>query len=140
MFQSVTIIGHLGGDPEMRYTNTGVPVASFSVATKKSWTGADGQRQEKTVWFRVSSWQKQAEIVTQYLHKGSKVHVIGEIEEPRVFTDRDGNARASLELRAQTVTFLDSRSDNQQNGHMPTAQTPQPQSAGQATAPEDIPF
>lgn len=140
MFQSVTIIGHLGGDPEMRYTNTGVPVASFSVATKKSWTGADGQRQEKTVWFRVSSWQKQAEIVTQYLHKGSKVHVIGEIEEPRVFTDRDGNARASLELRAQTVNFLDSRSDSQQNGHAPAAQTPQMQGAGQATAPESIPF
>ncbi|MCB1716148.1 MAG: single-stranded DNA-binding protein [Candidatus Competibacteraceae bacterium] len=148
MFQSVTIIGHLGQDPEMRYTNTGTPVASFSVATKKSWTSADGQRQEKTVWFRVSSWQKQAEIVTQYLRKGSKVHVVGEIEEPRVFTDRDGNARSSLEMRAFTVTFLDSRSDSQQQGgpvQNNGSTAPAQQASTQPTymtppTPEDIPF
>ena len=150
MYQSVTIIGHLGQDPEMRYTNTGVPVASFSVATKKSWTDNQGQRQEKTVWFRVSSWQKQAEIVTQYLKKGSKVHVVGEIEEPRVFTDRDGNARSSLEMRAFTVTFLDSRSDSQQQGGPAPVQNngsaaPAQQASTQPAymtppTPEDIPF
>ena len=139
MYQSVTIIGHLGQDPEMRYTNTGVPVASFSVATKKNWTGADGQRQEKTVWFRVSSWQKQAEIVTQYLKKGSKVHVVGEIEEPRVFTDRDGNARSSLEMRAFTVTFLDSRTDSQQQGG-PVQNNGSAAPAPIAPADDDVPF
>lgn len=143
MFQSTTIIGHLGNDPEMRYTNTGVPVASYSVATKKSWTGQDGQRQEKTIWFRVSSWQKQAEIVTQYLHKGSKVHVVGELDEPRVFTDKDGNTRTALELRAFTVTFLDSKNDGAANsnnigsGH---TSAPVVQQRTATPAPEDIPF
>ena len=139
MYQSVTIIGHLGQDPEMRYTNTGVPVASFSVATKKSWTDNQGQRQEKTVWFRVSSWQKQAEIVTQYLKKGSKVHVVGEIEEPRVFTDRDGNARSSLEMRAFTVTFLDSRTDSQQQGG-PVQNNGSAAPAPISPADDDVPF
>lgn len=114
MFQQITIIGHLGSDPEMRYTNTGIAVASFSVATSKKWIGNDGQKQEKTIWFRVSSWNKQAEIVTQYLKKGSKVHVIGELEEPHVFTGKDGVTRASLELRAFTVTFLDSKGEGGQ--------------------------
>lgn len=139
MFQQTTIIGHLGGDPEMRYTGTGVPVTSYSVATKKSWTGNDGVKQEKTVWFRVSSWNKQAEIVAQYLKKGSKVHVIGEIEEPRVFTDRDGNARASLELRAHTVTFLDSKNEGGGNYSLPAA-APAATQSSVSSADENIPF
>ena len=146
MFQQTHIIGHLGADPEMRYTTSGVAVASFSVATKKSWTGADGQRQEKTVWFRCSSWNKQAEIITQYLHKGSKVHVIGELEEPRVFTDRSGEARSSLEMRTITVTFLDSKGDapGQPGAAQPQAQAqaaaPVTSGNGQAVAAEEIPF
>ena len=139
MFQQTHIIGHLGQDPEMRYTTSGVAVASFSVATKKSWTAADGQRQEKTVWFRCSSWNKQAEIVTQYLRKGSKVHVIGELEEPRVFTDSDGNARSSLEMRAITVTFLDSKGDTQAQATQ-AAPAVTAGAAPVAVDPELIPF
>lgn len=142
MFQQTTIIGHLGGDPEMRFTTSGVPVASFSVATKKAWTSSDGQRQEKTVWFRVSAWQKQAEIASQYLRKGSKVHIIGELEEPRVFQDRSGDWRSSLEMRLLSFTFLDSKSDGQaqqQGGHEAVTPPAQPHAA-QPPAPEDIPF
>jgi single-strand DNA-binding protein len=141
MFQQIIIIGHLGNEPEMRYTNTGVPVSSFSVATSKSWTAADGQHQTKTVWFRVSAWNKQAEVCAQYLHKGSKVQVVGEIEEPRVFTDRDGNARSSLEMRANNVTFLDSKSDNADGPPRPTAQPSATAAAPARQEPlEDIPF
>ena len=140
-FQQTHIIGHLGQDPEMRYTPSGIAVTSFSVATKKTWTGADGQRQEKTVWFRCSSWNKQAEIVTQYLKKGSKVHIIGELDEPRVFTDRDGNARSSLEMRAITVTFLDSKGDTPGTAQPPAqAAAPVASGNGQADEDEDIPF
>ena len=111
MFQQIMLIGNLGRDPEMRYTSTGVPVTSFSMAVSRRWTGQDGQQQEKTVWFRVSTWRKQAEVANQYLTKGSKVLVIGEIEEPRIYTAQDGTQRTSLEVNAQQIKFLSPRGE-----------------------------
>ncbi len=110
-YQQITVVGHLGRDPEMRYTPTGVPVTSFSVAVSRTWNDQNGQRQEKTTWFRVSAWRKLAETVSQYCVKGSLVLVTGEIDEPRIWTDKDGNARSSLEITAQNVRFLGSRPD-----------------------------
>jgi len=112
MYQQLTLVGNLGNDPEMRYTPSGVPVATFSLAVSRSWVSADGQKQEKTTWFRVTAWRKLAETVSQYLTKGKQVLVIGEIEEARTYTDRDGNNRASLEVTAQTVRFIGQRGDN----------------------------
>jgi single-strand DNA-binding protein len=112
MFQQITLVGNLGRDPEMRYTPSGVPVASFSVATSRKFQSADGQWQEKTVWFRVTAWRKTAETVSQYLTKGSKVLIIGELEEPRTWVDKDGNTQASLDVTAQTIRFLSGRGDN----------------------------
>ena len=103
MYQQITLVGNLGRDPEMRYTPSGTAVTNFSVATSRSWTGQDGQRQEKTVWFRVNAWDRLAETCNQYLTKGQKVLVVGEVEEPDVWTDREGNSRASLDVRARTV-------------------------------------
>lgn len=147
MYQQLTLIGNLGNDPEMRYSNGGEAVANFSLAVSKSWAGASGQKQEKTTWFRVSIWGKQAEAVSTYLKKGSKAMVVGEIEEPRVFADRDGNHRAALEVKAQTVRFLDSRSDNANHDSAATpspAQHAQPVAAQAAPAKnvkaDDIPF
>ena len=110
MYQSIILIGNLGNDPEMRYTPAGVPVASFSLAVSKKWT-TDGQQHSKTTWFRVSCWRKLAETVGEYLHKGSKVMVIGEVEDARAFTDKSGNNRASLEVTAKEVKFLDGKAD-----------------------------
>lgn len=107
MYQQITLIGNLGNDPESRFTPAGVPVASFSLAVNKRFTNANGETTDKSTWFRVTTWRKQAEIVGQYLHKGSKVMVVGEVEEARAFTDRDGKNRASLEVTAQLVKFLD---------------------------------
>jgi single-strand DNA-binding protein len=109
MFQQIILIGNLGSDPELRFTPGGVAVASFSLAVNRSWTGADGERKDKSTWFRVSVWNKQAETVTQYLHKGSKAMVIGEVEDARVFTGKDGTPRASLEVKAMQVKFMDSK-------------------------------
>jgi single-strand DNA-binding protein len=106
MYQQITIVGNLGQDPEMRYTASGVPVTNFSVAVNKRWTGQDGQKQEKTTWFRVSTWRQLAELCSQYLTKGSQVMVIGEMDDPSVWTDRDGNHRSSLEITARDVRFL----------------------------------
>lgn len=106
MYQSVTVIGHLGRDPEMRYTSSGVAVTSFSVATSRKWTDAAGAAQEKTTWFRVSAWRKLGETCNQYLHKGQLVMVEGEID-ASAYTPKDGGEpRASLELTARTVKFL----------------------------------
>ena len=106
MYQQITIIGNLGKDPELRFTPSGDQVASFSVATSKSWTGKDGQRNERTIWFRVTAWLKLAELASEYLKKGSRVLVVGEMEEPQAYVDREGKPRASLEMRAQTIRFL----------------------------------
>ena len=116
MFQQLTLVGHLGGDPELRHTASGVPVASFSIAVSRSWVGQDGQRQEKTTWFRVSAWRKLAETVNQYLHKGSKALVICEIDEARSFTDRNGETRVSIDATASTIRFLDSRVEGESRG------------------------
>lgn len=111
MYQSITLVGNFGRDPEMRYTPSGVPVASLSVATSKRFQNADGQWQDKTIWFRVTTWRKLAETASQYLSKGSKVLIVGEVEEPRTWTDKEGNTQVSLDVTAQTIRFLSSKGD-----------------------------
>lgn len=112
MYQKVVIVGNLGNDPELRYTPQGDAVTSFSVATNRRWTGADGQPAEETTWFRVSAWGRQAETCNQYLSKGRQVLVEGRLVPdrntggPRIWTAQDGTARASFELRALSVQFL----------------------------------
>jgi single-strand DNA-binding protein len=111
MYQQITLVGNLGNDPELRLTPSGVSVANFSLAVNRTWTGQDGQRQDKTLWFRVTAWRKHAETVGQYLTKGQRVLVIGEIEEARAYTDREGNLRAALEVTAQTIKFLSAKGE-----------------------------
>ena len=111
MYHTIILVGNLGKDPEMRYTQSGQSVTSFSVATSRKYTGSDGQKIEETVWFRVSAWGKLAEICNQYLHKGSKVFVEGRLVAdgnggPRVWTRQDGTPSASFEVNADTVRFL----------------------------------
>lgn len=140
MYQQLILIGNLGNDPEMRYTPSGVPVTSFSLAVNRSWTNQEGQKQDKTTWFRVTTWRKQAELANQYLSKGRLVLVIGELEDARAYTDRDGNLRASIDVTAQTIKFLGGRggdaANDQAHGHSA------PPASGEAhhTSDEDIPF
>lgn len=115
MYQKTVVIGHLGRDPEMRYTPSGVPVTSFSVATTRKWTNANGELQEKTTWFRVTCWRKLAELTAQYLKKGRLVLVEGDVD-AAAFTDREGNPRATLELTAVNVRFLGGRGEGEGPG------------------------
>jgi single-strand DNA-binding protein len=106
----VMIIGHLGRDPEMRYTPSGRPVTTFSVATTRSWTSADGDRHEETEWFNVVAWGSLAEICNQYLHKGQQVYVEGRLQTRR-WEDNEGNKHFTTELVAKEMIMLGDRRD-----------------------------
>ena len=118
MYQSITIVGRLGRDPEMRYTPNGQAVTSFSVATDRQYTDANGQKVKETTWFRVSVWGKQAEPCNQYLKQGSVVLVDGRLTPdpktggPRVWKKQDGSEGASFEISATAVRFLDGKRDD----------------------------
>ena len=132
MYQQITVVGNLGGDPTMQITQNGTPVTSFSVATNRRWRTQDGTTQEETVWFSVSVWERQAEACNQYLTKGQRVLVVGEMREPSTWTDREGNTRASLEVRARNVEFLTPRGGAQ--GLTPGSDQPAEEGEG------DMPF
>lgn len=122
MYQSITIVGNLGRDPEMRYTPSGQAVTNFSVATSRNYTNSNGERIDETIWFRVSTFGKTAETCNQYLRKGSKVLVEGRMNGdnatggPRVYQRQDGKWAASFEITANTVRFLSSRSEVSEGG------------------------
>lgn len=117
MYHTIIIVGNVGKDPEMRYTPSGQAVTSFSVATNRQYTAGNGEQVKETIWFRVSTWGKTAEVCNQYVKKGSKVLVEGRLTPdkatggPRIWTKQDGSAGASFEVTASTVRFLSSRGD-----------------------------
>jgi len=104
----VTLIGNLGGDPEMRYTPAGRAFTSFSVACNRNFTTAEGERREETEWFRVTAWGRLAEIASQFLNKGRRVYVEGRISS-RTWEGADGQKRFSLEVTASELQILDTR-------------------------------
>lgn len=99
------IIGHLGRDPEMRFTAGGRPVVSFNVATTRGWTNNEGDRQEETEWFHVVVWGGLAELCKKRLHKGSQVYVEGRLQ-TRSWDNPDGERHYRTELVAQELIFL----------------------------------
>lgn len=117
------IIGRMGRDPEVRHTQSGQVVASFSVATDETYTGKDGQKVEKTEWHRIVVWGKQAEFCGNYLSKGRLVYIEGKIE-TRQWVDKDGVEKYTTEIKADRVQGLDRREDGQQQA------APQEQAAG----------
>ena len=110
----VTLVGNLGQDPEMRYTQNQIPVCNFSLATTESRTDAQGNKQDQTEWHRVIVWNKQAENVNKFLKKGSSVLVEGKITY-RKWQDKNGQDRYTTDIVAQRVLFL-SRNQSQEQG------------------------
>ena len=117
MFHKTVIVGNLGNDPELRQTQTGISVTSFSVAVNERWNDSDGNKQEKTTWYRVTCWRGLAETCAKYLTKGRQVLVEGNMQEPTVWVDKNSENRASLELTARTVQFLGSANGGGSNGN-----------------------
>jgi single-strand DNA-binding protein len=137
MYQKVVIVGHLGNDPEMRYTASGAPVVHFRVATNRKWSDNEGNAQEETTWFRVTVWGRQAETCNQYLEKGRLVLCEGDIRTSQ-FTDQQGEVRYTWELRAYTVKFLGGPGER---GAVPAYVNEAPGAGGgPGLAEDDIPF
>ena len=102
------LIGNLGRDPELRHTASGKAVATFTVATNRSWTGPDGSSQEETEWHNIVAWDRLAEICQQYLQKGRKVYIEGRIQ-TRSWDDKtSGQKRYMTEIVANQMIILDS--------------------------------
>jgi single-strand DNA-binding protein len=112
----VIIIGNLGRDPEIKYTQSNVPVANFSVATTESWKDKNsGEWQEKTEWHRIVAWRHLAERAERYLRKGKQVYIEGKLE-TRKWTGQDGNDRYTTEIIANQLMLLGRREDNEDGG------------------------
>ena len=111
------IIGNLGKDPEMRFTPTGRPVTTFSVATSRSWTTADGQRHTDAEWFNVVTWGNLAEICKQYLSKSTQVYIEGRLQTRR-WEDSEGAKRVNVEIVATEMMILGDRHENTQTSGM----------------------
>lgn len=101
----VILVGNLGADPEVRYTNGGTAVCSLRIATTETWTDKEGVKQERTEWHSVSVWGKQAEHCGQFLTKGRQVYVEGRLQ-TREYTDKEGIERKVWEIQADRVNFL----------------------------------
>jgi len=104
----VILVGNLGANPEMRFTQGGQAVANLRLATTERWTDKNGQKQEQTEWHRVVVWGKQAEICGQYLTKGRQIYVEGRIR-TRQWQDQQGQKRYTTEIVAQTIQMLGPR-------------------------------
>lgn len=148
----VILIGRVGRDPEVRYTSSGSPVATFSLATDESFKSRNGEQQQHTEWHRIVAWSKLAEICGEYLTKGKQVYIEGSIRS-RQWEDQSGNKRTSYEIIARNMQMLGSRSDSERaaaGGSRPagpSAQGPEERyDSGSEPSPEgeitddDIPF
>jgi single-strand DNA-binding protein len=110
----VMIIGHLGRDPEMRYTPSGRPVTTFNVVTSRTWNTSDGERHNETEWFNIVTWGNLAEICKQYLTKGQQVYIEGRLQTRR-WEDNDGVKHTSIEIVANEMMMLGDRRDASAN-------------------------
>jgi len=111
----VIIVGRLGKDPDIRVTGTGNHVASFSVATSESWKDQQGQKQERTEWHRCVAWRKLAEIIGQYVRKGSLLYLEGKLQ-TRKWQDNQGQDRYTTEVVVDTMKMLGPKPQGQGQG------------------------
>ena len=101
----VILIGNLGRDPELRYTQGGQAVANFTLATNERFSSKDGEKQERTEWHRIVAWGRTGELCAQYLSKGRSVYLEGRLQ-TREWEDKEGQKRRTTEVVANTVQFL----------------------------------
>ncbi|MEW5799088.1 MAG: single-stranded DNA-binding protein [Bacteroidota bacterium] len=132
----VMLIGNLGKDPELKYTPSGVAVATFSMATSEQWKDQDGNAQERTEWHNIVAWRKLAEIVGEYLKKGKKVYVEGKLQTRNY--EKDGVKRYITEIVADQIIMLDG-AGQRSNSSASAAEETAP-ATSDAPKDDDLPF
>ena len=132
----VMIIGHLGRDPEMRYTPSGRPVTTFAVATSRSWNSMDGERHAETEWFNVVTWGNLTEICKQYLTKGQQVYIEGRLQ-TRKWDDKDGIKHTAVEVVATEMMMLGDRRESHNHAPAHTEEAAEEVAAGDE---DEFPF
>jgi single-strand DNA-binding protein len=137
-YNRVIIIGRLGRDPELRYSNNGSPVCNMSLATDEGYKDRDGNKQDRTEWHKCVVWGKQAEYTANYLQKGSMALVEGSLQNNK-WQDQQGNNRVSTEIKAFRVVFMDSKQQVTGNQGKPSQDDPFAFSGG-ATDDSQAPF
>ena len=136
----VMLIGNLGRDPELRYTTSGVAVATFGLATNESWRDQDGNVQEKTEWHNIVAWRKLAEICGEWLKKGKKVYVEGRLQ-TRSYDDRNtGTKKYMTEIVADNIIMLDSRGSTAEGGGPPPSSGGSRAPSSEPKEDDDLPF
>lgn len=157
----VILIGNLGSDPEVRYLEGGSSVARFNIATSEAYTNKSGERVEQTEWHRIELWDRLAQIAEKYLRKGNSVYIEGRIR-TESWTDKDGQQRSGVTIRANTLTLLGGGGGNSSGGgssdgggssyaapapgrpasapSAPRQQDPVPPSMASGTDEDDLPF
>lgn len=135
----VMIIGHLGRDPEMRYTPSGKPVTTFTVAVSRSWNSGDGERHTETEWFNIVAWGNLAETCKQYLTKGQLVYIEGRLQ-TRKWEDKEGQKHSSVEVVANEMTMLNDRREGNHNNNEAGAAAPSEESAPASNNEGEFPF
>jgi single-strand DNA-binding protein len=134
----VMIIGNLGRDPEMRYTPSGSPVTSFSVAVTRKWNSRDGEAKEETEWFNVNCWDKLAEIANQYLTKGKQVYIEGRLRTHSWDDKQTGEKKYRTEVVATDMTMLGQRGET--SGDFNGGNDRGPVAAGDSSEFDNMPF
>jgi len=139
----VILVGNLGQDPEIKYTAGGAAVTTISIATSDSWKDKDtGEDQERTEWHRVVLWRRLAEITGEYLRKGSKVYIEGQLQTRK--WEQDGQTRYTTEIVAKDIQFLDSKGNSESSERSNSDSSEEQQSTSDISDgdidDDDIPF
>jgi len=132
----VILIGNLGKDPEVRYLDSGVAVANFSLATTENYKNKEGERVSQTEWHNIVLWRGLAEVAEKWLKKGSSVYIEGKIRN-RKWEDKEGNTRYTTEILGDNMTMLGKKEDSSAEK---TKTTPEQESIPQEEEGDDLPF
>jgi single-strand DNA-binding protein len=135
----VILVGRLGKDPEVKYTQAGVPVARFTLATDESWKDQSGEKQQRTEWHNIVAWRKLAEICGQYLNKGKLVYVEGRLQ-TRSWEDKEGNKRYTTEIQADNLVMLSARTDESRQEKTAAAAASSNSGFEPEITDDDVPF
>ena len=135
----VILVGNVGQDPEVKYTASGVPVAKLSIATNERFKDRNEQWHDRTEWHSIVAWQRLAEIIGEYVHKGSKLYVEGKLQTSTWEDKQTREKRYRTEIVAREILLLSSRENGQEDTQTTAGEESPPESVS-AAVDDDIPF